>query len=172
MSDALILVDYKDRQIGSCDKETAHREKKRHRAFSVFIYHGNRMLIRMRNPQKYHSGGLWANACCSHPRLGEELTEAVERRMMEEIGVSCGVEELFSFTYFTKFSDRMYEYEFDHVFLGDYDGKILPDPEEIAQVRWIELEELKRELTECPEQFSSWFLIAAPRVIEEIEKRA
>ena len=66
----------------------------------------------------------------------------------------------------------MYEYEFDQVFLGDYDGKILPDPEEIAQVRWIELEELKRELTECPEQFSSWFLIAAPRVIEEIEKRA
>ena len=171
MSDELILVDYKDREIGSCDKETAHRSKKLHRAFSVFLYDGNKMLIQRRHRDKYHSGGLWANACCSHPRKGEELEDAVHRRMSEEIGLDCEVEELFSFTYFTKYSDAMYEYEYDHVFLGAYAGEVHCDPEEIEACRWVELEVLKRELLEDAERFSTWFLIAAPRVIEEIEKR-
>lgn len=169
--DKLILVDDKDRQIGTCEKLAAHREKRRHRAFSVFLYDGSRMLIQKRHRAKYHSGGLWANSCCSHPRDGETLAEAVRRRTAEELGVNCETEELFSFTYFTVFSDVMYEYEYDHVFLGAYSGDVTPDPQEIEEVRWVELEDLKRELSETPERFASWFHIAAPRVMEEIEKR-
>lgn len=169
--DKLILVDYLDRQTGVCDKMTAHREKKRHRAFSVFIHDGDRMLLQRRHRGKYHSGGLWANACCSHPRDGELLSDAVHRRLREELSFDCEVRELFSFTYFTKYSESMYEYEYDHVFLGEYSGDVLWNPEEIEEIRWIGLEDLKRELTDSPEIFSSWFLIAAPRVVEEMEKQ-
>ena len=86
-------------------------------AFSVFIINDGKMLIQMRNPDKYHSGGLWSNACCSHQRDGEGLTESVHRRMAEELGFDCHLEEKFSFIYRTQFRPDLIEYEFDHVFV-------------------------------------------------------
>lgn len=172
MSDELILVDIFDRPIGSGEKMWTHEHGRLHRAFSVFIIHNGRMLLQRRNPEKYHSGGLWANACCSHPRVGEELTDAVRRRLIEELGVEAHSEELFSFVYRCAFGNGLVEYECDHVFLADYSGALNVDPAEISEVRWIELGRLKNELTEHPEKYASWFLIAAPRVLGYLEESA
>ena len=172
-NDKLIWVDLFDNETGSGEKLETHVRNQLHRAFSLFIVHDGKMLIQKRALEKYHSGGLWANACCSHPRWGESLVDAVQKRMEEELGIfqgSCQIEELFSFNYFSQY-DGLSEYEIDHVFLTDYCGEMRVDPDEIMELRWIALEELKKELEEAPQTFSTWFLIAAPRVIEYVKNR-
>lgn len=170
-SDKLIWVDLFDNEIGFGEKLETHVKNQLHRAFSVFIVYDGKMLIQKRAMDKYHSGGLWANACCSHPRWGETLADAVQKRMEEELGIpqgSCKPKELFSFNYFSQY-DGLSEYEIDHVFLTDYHGEIKVDPDEIMETRWVSLEDLKREMEETPQAFSTWFLIAAPRVMEYVE---
>ena len=170
--DELILVDLADRQIGTMEKAEAHRLGKLHRAFSVFLVSGDRMLLQRRNKEKYHSGGLWANACCSHPRNGETLAEAVPRRLQEELGVSCEVKELFDFVYFSKYAEDLFEYECDHVFLGTCEGPFSPDPGEIEAVEWVTFDALEQRLLNTPEEFCSWFRIAAPKVLQMLRKDA
>lgn len=165
MDDELILVDVEDRETGHMDKASVHKYGRLHRAFSVFLIRDGKMLVQTRNRNKYHSGGKKANACCSHPRYGEKLEDAVHRRLQEELGIDCEVRELFSFTYFSRYASDLFEYEFDHVFLGSWDGPVSFNAEEIESVKWVELEQLKKELSTEPEQFASWFLIAAPAVI-------
>lgn len=169
--DDLILVDLEDNPIGYMEKAEAHRLCRLHRAFSVFIVDGNRMLLQQRNKSKYHSGGLWANACCSHPRRGEELDIAVHRRMQEELGIDCELNEVFQFVYCSKYKEDLYEYEYDHVFIGNYAGDIHFEPEEIETTEWVNITELKKRLLETPWIFSSWFMIAAPKVIAILENR-
>lgn len=171
-NEKLILVTVDDKEIGTLGKKEVHRQGLLHRAFSVFLYDGERMLLQKRADGKYHSGGLWTNACCSHPRAGQTLEEAVHQRMMLEIGLDTEVRELFSFTYRTKFAEDLYEYEYDHVFLGTYDSS-LPvrlDPEEASEYRWVGLSDLKQELLLQPDAFTSWFLIAISKVIPIIEQ--
>lgn len=170
MPDNIILVDVFDREIGFCSKECAHAEGKLHRAFSVFLYGNQGLLLQRRALEKYHSGGLWANTCCSHPRFGEDTLQAAQRRLLEETGVTCEISERFSFVYYRPFADGLYEYEFDHVYMGRYDGDADFDPAEIAEMRWIAPEKLEQELLDMPERFSSWFLIAAPRVLALLEQ--
>jgi isopentenyl-diphosphate delta-isomerase len=165
----IILVDLFDRQTGTAEKIEAHRSPRLHRAFSVFVHHEGKMLIQQRAAHKYHSGGLWANACCSHPRDGEGTEGAVLRRMDEELGLrNPDVNELFSFVYLAKFRDDMYEYEYDHVFAADCGGAVAVNGEEIQDVEWVEFGELARRLCAAPEKFAPWFLTAAPRVLETI----
>lgn len=169
-TDRLIWVDLFDREIGSGEKLETHVKNQLHRAFSVFIIYDGKMLIQKRALHKYHSGGLWANACCSHPRWGETLEDAVQKRLEEELEIpqgSCMPEELFSFHYFCQY-DGLSEYEIDHVFLTDYHGQMQADKDEIMELRWITLEDLKAELESAPETFSAWFLIAAPKVLEYV----
>jgi isopentenyl-diphosphate delta-isomerase len=154
MDDKLILVDLADRETGSMEKMQTHREKRLHRAFSLFVTDGRgHMLIQRRNPGKYHSGNLWCNACCSHPRKGENLPDAVRRRAGEELGLALpaevSVRELFSFVYYADFGE-LAEYEYDHVFLAvvPLDAELHPDSSEIGELRWISLGELERELLE------------------------
>lgn len=168
MEDRLILVDSLDRPISSEYKMNAHLKPLLHRAFSVFLVSGDRILIQRRALHKYHSGGLWANSCCSHPRLGEELMDAVPRRLMEELGVCCPVKEIGSFVYFHRFNENLYEYEYDHVLIGHYEGEIRPNPDEIAQTLWVDSAWLEQDLREHPEIYSVWFHTACPMVLKAL----
>jgi len=186
MEDLLILVDAEDREIGYGEKMETHAKEQLHRAFSLFIFNENsgEMLIHRRAADKYHSGGLWTNACCSHPRKGEVLQEAVLRRMEEELGICpkalgdavSTLRELGSFTYYHRFADCA-EHEVDHVFLMCVKGAPLlrPDPDEIAETMWVPTEQLVKWLESCPEQFTAWFpkafaiaLIALPCSTERL----
>ena len=169
--DELILVNAEDEEIGYGEKAYVHEKGLLHRAFSVFIVNDGKMLIQKRNRNKYHSGGLWTNACCSHPRKGESLKEAVHRRLEEELGIDCDVEELFDFMYRTVFAENLYEYEFDHVFLADYSGSIELNREEASEIKWIDLQELKEDIVRRPEKYTSWLLIAVNKVIKVAEEK-
>lgn len=162
----LTLVDTEDQVIGSMEKAQAHRMPTLHRAFSVFLYDGDKMLLQKRNQNKYHSGGLWTNACCSHPRFGETLEEAVPRRLREEVGCEPKVWEIFDFVYCARFREDLWEYEYDHVFLGPCKESCRFDPQEAEDSCWMSFAELRRQLIEQPCKFTPWFLIAAPRVLD------
>lgn len=163
----LILVDADGKAIGEMEKMEVHRKGLLHRAFSVFLFNRRgEMLLQQRAAGKYHSGGLWSNACCSHPAPGEATAAAARRRLREELGVETPLRELFHFTYRADFDSGLVEHEFDHVFVGEYEGKISPNPEEVAQVAWKSIEEIRRLLAENPQHFTAWFVLAFPRIEE------
>lgn len=171
--DKLIKVNIFDEPQGTISKQKAHEKPILHRAFSVFLYSKNKLLIQQRALSKYHSGGLWANTCCSHPRTENILKDASER-LDEEVGVKLSADslkELFSFTYLTKFSDNLYEYEYDHVIVGEYSDSYKINPEEVCALEWIDVDALAKDLVNSPTKYSSWFLICAPKVIKYIKKQ-
>ncbi len=169
--DNILLVDIFDNEKGYAPKLRVHECGQLHRAFSVFIFDGNKMLLQRRRGGKYHSGGLLTNACCSHQREGEQLEESVKRRLAEEIGIDTETEELFSFVYCAHFENGLTEYELDHVFVGEYSGDVKPDPEEIEEILWIDMDELADDLSCCPEKYTIWFLSAAPRVLKAMKTK-
>ena len=161
----VILVNEMDEPTGTMEKMEAHRRGVLHRAFSVFIFDTRgKMLLQQRASQKYHGGLLWTNACCSHPYPGEPVEAAAERRLQEELGFTAPVQRLFAFTYRAPVENGLIEYEYDHVFAGEFEGVPQPDKEEVAEYRYVTMTELKRELQEHPEQFTSWFKIAFPKI--------
>lgn len=173
MEPKVILVDMLDNPLGELSKSQAHSSPRLHRAFSVFLYHDDSILIQQRAAGKYHSAGLWANACCSHPSPGEELFESAKKRLWEEAGiVASHLERLFAFTYMNRFRDDLYEYEYDHVLLGEYRGAFSPNPREAAQMRWATIPWLLTDLLEHPLHYAPWFFICAPRVFEIIAERS
>ena len=129
----IILVNEEDVQVGTMEKMEVHERGLLHRAFSVFIFNkAGEMLLQQRALSKYHSGGLWTNACCSHPRPGEKTEDAAARRLFEELGFGTELRFAFSFTYKAAFDNGLTEHEFDHVFVGHFDGPLRPDPKEVA----------------------------------------
>lgn len=157
----LILVDLDDNEIGRGEKLDVHRQGLLHRAFSVFLFNGDSLLIQRRAAEKYHSAGLWANTCCSHPRAGQSLQEAVAQRLEHECGITgAQVREAGSFVYCARFDNGLTEYEFDHVFVGEYAGDFTPNPEEASEMRFIPLEELKQDMLAHPEKYAVWFITA------------
>lgn len=166
MSEFVVLVDEHDKEIGSEEKMKAHREGKLHRAFSIFVFNSKgEMLLHKRAKQKYHSGGLWTNACCSHPRVGEPLEEAVHRRLKEEMGFDCALKEIFHFIYNAHVGD-LTEHELDHVFVGEYNGEVCPDHREADDYKWVCVETVKEDVDAYPENYTEWFKIALGKVIE------
>ena len=161
----VILVNETDEPIGTAGKTEAHENGLLHRAFSVFIFDSKgRMLIHQRAAGKYHGGNLWTNACCSHPNPGEETLSAAHRRLNEEMGFQTDLHEVFSFTYHAEVENNLIEHEFDHVFVGEYEGVMSPDPEEVANTAFEEMDQLKRSIELQPERFTTWFRIAFPRI--------
>ena len=176
MEDELILVDGLDREVGRASKLRSHAEGLLHRAFSVVLAREDGALLLSRRAEgKYHSGGLWANSCCSHPRVGEEVLAAAERRVHEELGCEIApgsLREIGCYTYRAVFANGLTEYEYDHVLLGRIapGGVLSPDPEEVGETRWVMPEELATELAAAPDTFAAWapgVLAMALRVIKE-----
>lgn len=154
----LILVDPQDRETGIAEKLDAHVRGLLHRAFSVIIWdRNNRMLLQKRDSAKYHSGGLWTNTCCGHPRPGEETEAAALRRLREEMGFTCQLTSLGTISYRAEFSNGLTEHELVHVFRGLYEGPIAPDPAEAEAYSWATLEDIRAEIAKAPENYSVWF---------------
>ena len=155
--DSVVLVDLKDGEVGIAGKLDAHRRGLTHRAISVFIRNaGGALLLQRRAEAKYHSGGLWANACCSHPLPAEKAADAARRRLAEEMGIDCALQPLFRTHYRAEVSDDLIEDEVVHVFGGRYDGPVKPDPAEVSEWRWASLPELERDLQARPKQYAPW----------------
>jgi len=163
----VILVDANDNPIGVAAKIEAHQHPpKLHRAFSVFIFDSaGRMLLQRRASAKYHFGGLWTNAACSHPQPGEDTGTAAARRLRAEMGIDVPLTEQLSFLYHAEdLSTGLTEWEFDHVFTGIFDGDPNPDAGEVDGWRWVDAVELAREVDEHPERFTPWFRIALSKI--------
>jgi len=164
MSEIIILVDENDNQVGTGEKMEVHRAGKLHRAFSVFVFNSrNEMLLQRRALTKYHSGGLWTNTCCSHPRPEEKTMDGAKRRLMEEMGFVCELKEVDSFVYKTEF-EGLFEHEFDHVLIGKYEGDIKENKDEVEEWKWIGLNELYIDIKNNPDKYTSWFKIALERL--------
>jgi isopentenyl-diphosphate Delta-isomerase len=155
--DQIVLVDAHDIPQGVAPKIEVHRRGLKHRALSVLVRDpvGN-MLIHRRNVEKYHSGGLWTNACCSHPRPDESAVEAAHRRLAEEMGVRCKVKPLFTTQYRAAVSNGYIEDEVVHAFGGTYQGPVAPDPAEVAEWKWMPFEALTDDLARRPELYTVW----------------
>jgi len=154
----VILVDDSDRQIGSGEKHEVHRQGLLHRAFSVIIWDDDdRMLLQQRSTNKYHSGGLWTNACCGHPRPDEGCRVAAQRRLRQEMGFVCPLEGLGTIRYRAELDHDMIEHEIVHVFHGVHEGVIVPDPMEAQAYRWASIDDVRAEALTSPECFTAWF---------------
>jgi isopentenyl-diphosphate delta-isomerase len=158
MNEQVVLVDGNDVELGLMPKLDAHQHGVLHRAFSVFIFNSaGEMLLQQRALDKYHSGGLWSNACCSHPRPGESNVDAAARRLYEEMGIKCTLTEAFSFVYRSELENGLIEHEFDHVFVGVSDDEPQPDPIEVGSWCYLKHEALSGMINDHPEQYTEWF---------------
>lgn len=167
----VILVDKHDVEQGTMEKMEAHKNGGTlHRAFSVFVFNTKgELLLQRRALHKYHSGGLWTNTCCSHPRPGETVREAGHRRLEEEMGMQCKLVELFSFEYKAELDGGMTEWELDHVLLGLSDKEPSINEEEVAEFKYMPLDDIDEDLNKNPQNYTEWFKICFERV--KLEKR-
>lgn len=165
ITNEVILVNERDEETGVMEKIEAHRKALLHRAFSVFIFNRKgQMLLHQRAFNKYHSGGLWTNACCGHPSPGEATADAAARRLQEEMGFTTSLEELLSFTYQHAFDNGLTEYEYDHVFIGYWESTIAPDKDEVNDYCYRSLEEIRDSIATKPQVYTVWFKLVFPQV--------
>jgi isopentenyl-diphosphate delta-isomerase len=156
----VILVDENDNVLGLMPKMEAHEKAVLHRAFSVFVFNDkHELMLQQRAFHKYHSPGLWTNTCCSHQRRGEGNIEAGKRRLMEEMGFETDLEEKTSFIYRATFDNGLTEHELDHILVGNYNETPNINPDEVADWKWISLEDVKDDLVKHPESYTAWFKI-------------
>lgn len=169
MTEKVVLVDKNNKEIGLEEKMKAHIDGKLHRAFSVFIFNSKKeLLLQRRAKSKYHCGGLWTNTCCSHPRPNESLRRAVYRRLKEEMGFHCSLREIFSFMYKATLGKNLYEHEYDHVFIGNYDGTPKLNLEEADDWKWVPLDELKKDIARNAEKYTPWFRIILEKYLDKL----
>ena len=167
----VILVDEMDNETGTMEKIDAHRKGLLHRAFSVFIFNSKgEMLLQQRAAKKYHSAGLWTNACCSHPYSEQDIVAAAEKRLQEEMGFSTPLTKAFEFVYKAGFDNGLTEHEYDHVFTGTYDGTISPDKEEVEDFCFKSIAAIKKSLQLTPDQYTVWFKIAFEKMENYLEQ--
>ena len=161
----VILVDRNNNPIGVSEKMEAHEKGLLHRAFSIFIFNSKgEMLLQQRALNKYHSGGLWTNACCSHPEPGEETLSAAKRRLKEELGFETPLEKVFDFIYRAELENALIEHEYDHVFTGEYDYLVKVNKNEVMNFCYKDMADIRSSIQSNPEIFTEWFLIAFPQI--------
>jgi isopentenyl-diphosphate delta-isomerase len=165
-NERVVLVDERDVEVGSAAKLEAHRTGVLHRAFSVFVVNSaGELLLQRRAPTKYHTGGLWSNTCCGHPRPGEPITAAARRRLAEEMGFQCALRRLYGFVYHAELGGGLREHEYDHVFVGRHDADPAPDPCEVSEWRWAGVSELRADVARAPDRYTPWFRMALPDLL-------
>jgi isopentenyl-diphosphate Delta-isomerase len=158
--ESVIVVDDQDNELGTMEKMEAHVKGVLHRAFSVVIFNtSGQMLLQQRAEGKYHSAGLWTNACCSHPIPGEPMEKAIQRRLTEEMGISSELAFSHKFIYKAFLDHSLIEYELDHVYTGVTDEIPKLNPAEVQACRYVDLDELKKDILENPESYTYWFRI-------------
>jgi isopentenyl-diphosphate delta-isomerase len=173
-SEVVVLVDDSNHEIGVTEKRSAHQSGQLHRAVSVFAFDQSfrRVLLQRRNPHKYHSGGLWANTCCGHPRPGETAEGAAIRRLSEEMGLSSQLVFAFSHVYRLSLGAGMHEHEYDHVFVGTLDSSPpTPDPAEVIETEWVDVALLADQLSSHETTYALWFRELWPRVMDWIDTK-
>lgn len=157
MNRELILVDRHDNVIGYGEKLEIHRQGKLHRGFSIFVINkNNELMLQQRAFSKYHSGGLWANTCCSHPLRDEVLEKTVHDRLRYEMGFGCDLEYLYQFIYHVTLNNNLTEHELDRVYLGTYDQSPKPNPNEVADWKWMDIDKLRQDLIQNPNIYVYW----------------
>ncbi len=161
----VILVDESDEAQGTSGKIAAHRLGTLHRALSVFVFDSNhRLLLQKRARAKYHSGGLWSNTCCSHPRPNEDTAGAARRRLQEEMGIDCELSEMFGFVYRAPLPNGLIEHEYDHVFFGFCDAQPRPNLDEAEDWKWMDMEHLRADVQNSPRLYSFWLAASLAQV--------
>ena len=169
MTEYLILVDNKDQEIGQMEKLEAHQKGLLHRAFSIFLFNSKgEMLIHKRALNKYHSPGLWTNACCSHPKPNETTLQAATRRLEEEMGMATDMKELSSFIYHHEFSNGLIEHELDHIIIGHTDQKPVINTSEVDSYKYVGLTDLEESIQNNPDDYTVWFKLAYPKLKEHL----
>ncbi len=171
MEENVILVDERDNKLGLMEKMEAHEKGLLHRAFSVFVVNSSgELMMQQRALHKYHSGGLWTNTCCSHPRDGETTEEAAHRRLQEEMGFDCEIRKMFHFIYKAELDLGMTEHELDHLYIGFYNGIPQLNKKEVAEWKWMSIEEIEADLGDHPQNYTEWFKIIFARFVEASKK--
>jgi len=166
----VILVDERDIAIGVMEKMEAHRKGALHRAFSIFLFNAKgEMLLQRRALAKYHSPGLWTNTCCSHPMQGESVEVAADRRLREEMGMTCTMYKAFDFIYKAELENHLIEHEFDHVFFGTTNEPPVINPEEVSEWKWIPVYDVYIDVQLNPARYTEWFKIALPEVMAHVK---
>jgi len=159
--DKVILVDKNDNQVGLMPKLEAHEKGVLHRAFSIFIFNSKyELLLQKRASSKYHSGGLWTNTCCSHPREGEDTLDAANRRLDEEMGIKTSLRKVYDFIYKAELDNQLTEHEFDHVFYGVCDNDPILNKDEAEDFKWVDMETLNNDIMKNEDNYTVWFKIA------------
>jgi isopentenyl-diphosphate delta-isomerase len=157
----VILVDEQDRELGAAEKLAAHVAGRLHRAFSIFVFNSaGQLLLQRRAKAKYHSGGLWSNTCCGHPRPGEATPDAARRRLREEMNFDCELRAAFEFLYRAEFANELIEHEYDHVFVGEFDGAFVAEASEVEDWKWTTPDELRRDMRARPNDYTYWLRAA------------
>lgn len=164
------MVDRDDHPIGEMEKMEAHEKALLHRAFSVFIFNDKgELLLQQRALSKYHSGGLWTNTCCSHQRPGESTLDAANRRLKEEMGMACNLEEVFSFVYKKALDKGLTEHEFDHVLIGYSNENPVPNAAEVGDWKFASTEWITKDMELNPGKYTEWMKICYPKVLTHVE---
>lgn len=168
----VILVNERDEWLGTMEKLEAHKKGLLHRAFSVFVVNDeNQLLLQRRAINKYHSGGLWTNTCCSHPHPAESTMTGAHRRLVEEMGFDCELEPIFTLRYNAEVGNYLIENEYDHVYLGYYNSDVTLNEEEACDYKWMALDEIQEWINNNPEEFTVWFKLALSEFITHLNKQ-
>ena len=158
LDDPVVLIDGKGEPAGTAGKLVAHQRGLRHQAISVIISNkAGHLLLQRRHLEKYHCGGEWTNACCSHPRPGEKVATAARRRLREEMGISVPLRLLFQTEYRANVSADLVEHEVVDVFAGTFEGAPQPDPDEVADWCWIRPDALRIDMHHNARRYTPWF---------------
>ncbi len=158
MIENVVLIDEADAEKGIGEKLAVHLSGELHRAFSVFAFNERgELLLQRRALTKYHSGGLWTNSACGHPRPGEPTGDAARRRLFEELGMTCGdLVPAGVYRYRAEILDLV-ENELDHLFVTTVAGDPVPDPDEVVEWKFVDVEELAAWIAAAPDEFTAWF---------------